>query len=197
MTNLFPTGFRPAFKLARLFIPIISVLFLAGCGATYKGAVEESLASSIKFSSITVTTEGAKGRMEVDNTRMAEVAPAVKAALQARLKDRLRPSNANAYPLTVRITYVDIPSTVTTGMNLYGGRLGGKAIVTAKDGTTILAQADILAAPKAVGPNKSSINGIPVGFILSAVATAAVRPDGLKPLSGVFADETRKALIGK
>lgn len=197
MTILFPAGFPPVSKLARLFIPIICVLFLAGCGASYKGAVEESLANSIKFSSITVTTQGARGRMELDNARMAEVAPAVKAALQARLKDRLRPSDGNAYPLEIRITYVDIPSTVTTGMGLYGGRLGGKAIVTARDGTTILAQADILAAPKAGGPNKSSINGIPVGLILSAVATAAARPDGLKPLSAVFADETRKALIGK
>lgn len=197
MSNLFPSGFHPASKLVQFLLPTICVLFLAGCGASYQGAVEESLASSIKFSSITVTTEGARGRMEVDNKRMAEVAPAVKAALQARLKDRLRPSDAKAYPLTIRITYVDIPSTATTGMGLYGGRLGGKAIVTAQDGATILAQADILAAPKAGGPNKSSINGIPVGIILSAVATAAARPDGLKPLSAVFADETRKALIGK
>lgn len=197
MTTLFPLGRTPFSKLAHLFIPFICALFLAGCGASYKGAVEESLASSIKFSSITVSTEGARGRMKVDNTRMAEVAPAVKAALQARLKDRLRPSDPNAYPLKVRISYVDIPSTVTTGMDLYRGRLAGKAIVTAKDGTTILAQADILAASKAGGPNQSSINGIPVGIILSAVATAAVRPDGLKPLSATFANETRKALIGK
>lgn len=197
MTKVFPAGISPASRFSRLFFAIISVLFLAGCGASYQGAIEESLASSIKFSSITVSTEGARGRMKVDTNRMAEVAPAVKAALQARLKDRLRPSDANAYPLVVRISYVDIPSKLTTGLNLYGGRLGGKAIVTAKDGTTILAQADILAAPKKTGPNQSSINGIPVGFIVSAVATAAIRPDGLKPLAAVFADETRKALIGK
>ncbi|PCJ95186.1 MAG: hypothetical protein COA52_04120 [Hyphomicrobiales bacterium] len=186
-------GMQLAARLAVLFFISLS---LSACGGSYIGAIEESLAGSIKFSSITVTTSGAQGRMESDTKRMAEVAPAVKAALEAQLKDRLKPSDSGAYPLKVTITYVDIASTATTGLGLYGGRMRGKAIVTSRDGATIMASADIQAAPKS-GINKSSVNGIPVGLLFSAVRTAVVKPNGLPPLAAVFAAETRRALIGK
>lgn len=169
-------------------------LALISCGGGYDGILEESLAGSIQFSAINVSTDGARARADSDAARMDEVAPAVKSAIEARLKGRMA-ANA-AHRLSVQITYVDIPSQVTTGMGLYRGRLNGEARVIGPDGS-VLATTAIQAAPKAQGPNNSSVQGVPVGLLLSAVATAATKPDGLPNLAAAFAQETSRAVVGR